>query len=369
MRSIQDSFSQDVYDAIDRILGSDVLENEKQDLLDSILFIFHQQAKEIKNELLPNENWNNDIFLQNRSSNFINPSINIYLINPYANLSPIQNNINSQSSITPVFPSNWFCYNYPQIQYPITQLPSYQQSVLNYNNFLPNTNELLPLTYNDPKKKSHKKSGHHEKHAKTKNKKDKKDKKDSKSKKSKDKKDKDKKDSKFNIQTFVLQNQRNFDGIFNYLTSKTGGNISDNGTIEVSSNSINRIQSHPKNLLQESGNYAAESSKKDAYVIFDFKKMKVEITDYTIKASATCCMKNWVFEVSNDGIDWKIIDQHINCLDLQTPNALRSFKVQKNGFSRFCRIRHNGEFIDYHIGNVMIINRVEFYGKLKSQFT
>lgn len=40
-----------------------------------------------------------------------------------------------------------------------------------------------------------------------------------------------------------------FDGLLRYLSDKTGGNIHDNGTIEVTSNSIASDGSHPKYLL------------------------------------------------------------------------------------------------------------------------
>ena len=43
------------------------------------------------------------------------------------------------------------------------------------------------------------------------------------------------------IKTFVHNENQEFDGIINYLTNKTGGNIHDNGTVEVTNNSINSI--------------------------------------------------------------------------------------------------------------------------------
>ena len=61
MKSIQDDLSQEIYSAVDKILGADVLESEKQDHLDSLLFIFHQQEKEIMNTLSAKGNPKNDI--------------------------------------------------------------------------------------------------------------------------------------------------------------------------------------------------------------------------------------------------------------------------------------------------------------------
>ena len=49
--------------------------------------------------------------------------------------------------------------------------------------------------------------------------------------------------------SFPFTENNEFNGIIKYLTGKTGGNIHDNGTINVSSNSIYGNKGHPKNLL------------------------------------------------------------------------------------------------------------------------
>lgn len=151
-------------------------------------------------------------------------------------------------------------------------------------------------------------------------------------------------------------------GIINYLTKKTGGNIHDNGTIEVTSNSF---KEHPKNLLQQQGKFVAKPGEKNAWICFDFKNMEVEISDYSVQSSSSCCIKNWVFEISKDGQDWKIVDTHVDCNDLKPKNIVKTYKVQEKSFVRYCRLRHNGQFIDYIPINVMIINRIELYGRLK----
>lgn len=177
-----------------------------------------------------------------------------------------------------------------------------------------------------------------------------------------------KKEINNNVQTetFVPGSDQSFDGIINYLEIKTGGNIHDNGTIEVTSNSILESGCHPKKLLQSSDDYyATKRGDKNAWVCFDFKNMEIEITDYRIKRGPSCNIKNWIFEISNDGNNWTTIDQHFNCDDLEIKTSIKTFKVQKNHFSRFCRIRHCGEFCNYLSRNTMETSRIEFYGKLK----
>lgn len=166
-------------------------------------------------------------------------------------------------------------------------------------------------------------------------------------------------------------NDRNeFNGLFKYLTEKTGGNIHDNHTITVSSNSIQQNDllgtHHPKFLLEpenKNQDYLAQNGKFDAWVCFDFKNMKIQVTSYSIRSSQKQIghIKNWVIEVSNDGTNWSVIDERNNCPDLNGPNKTKNYSVQPNQFSRYCRFRHTGEIWSGQIE----LNAIEFYGSLK----
>lgn len=327
LENLQGDLSQDILCILDEVSGKDSLEDEKQDLLNSVLFLFRNQLKEM-------ESINNQM---NSPPNFSNPLINIYYVNQPLNSPAFPSDFYNQPTMQPAQYSNPYL-NTPQSQPQINQPQPFQT---------PNIYSPIP---NGPSEKVSKKSKHKSKHHEK-----------------KDKKSKDKKDKKSNtkIMNFECQTPPSFNGIFNYLASKSSGNIHDNGTIDVSSNSINRVSSHPKNLLQMNGNYVAKSGEKNAWVLFDFKNMEVEISDYIVKASSTCCMKNWVLEVSNDKSNWTVIDSHSNCNDLKTPNTIAKYHVQNKSFAKFVRIRHNGPFIDYFQSNVMIINRVEFFGRLR----
>lgn len=162
---------------------------------------------------------------------------------------------------------------------------------------------------------------------------------------------------------FLPKNNNEFDGILAFLTQKAGSNIHDSGIIEITSNSILGSY-HPKHLLDKSQVYATKEGEKNAWVCFDFKNMKIEISDYRIDASKSCPIKNWVFEVSDDKNDWKTIDTHTNDEIFKGSIKIQTFKVQKNNFSRYCRIRHTGTFCDYTTGSHMQICRIEFYGNL-----
>ena len=167
-----------------------------------------------------------------------------------------------------------------------------------------------------------------------------------------------------NVKSFSPKNSNDFDGIFDFLTKKTGSNIHNSKIIEITSNSaLNGY--HPKFLLETCTSYVTLAGEKYAWVCFDFINMKIEITEYKIDASGSCPIKNWVLEVSNDKSNWKTIDTHSNDEIFKGSIKIQTFKVQKNDFSRYCRIRHTGEFCDYSSGCHMQIYRIEFYGKLE----
>ena len=175
------------------------------------------------------------------------------------------------------------------------------------------------------------------------------------------------------IKTFLHDTNNEFNGIFNYLTSKTGGNIHDNGTIEVTSNSIQYDASyHPKHLtcLSQNNYFVNGSFSDEVWVCFDFKNMEIEITSYAIKSiqreKGCAHIKNWSIEISNDGEKWEKIDEHSNYAELNGPDIVKAFDVSPRIFARYCRFVHNNDYygnLDYNLG----LNSIEFYGKLKEQ--
>ena len=113
-------------------------------------------------------------------------------------------------------------------------------------------------------------------------------------------------------------NNKEFDGIFNYLTQETGGNIHNNGTIKITSNSIHGDNHHPKNLVDYQSNnyYDSNCNVQDPTICFDLKDKRVQLTSYSIKSqnlkAGSYHLKNWVIEVSNDKNSWEIVDEHSN---------------------------------------------------------
>lgn len=162
-----------------------------------------------------------------------------------------------------------------------------------------------------------------------------------------------------------------FEGMMRYLTSKTGGNIHDNGTIEITSNSIYDSSYHPKNLVDyDKSNIYHSNNNENVYIRFDFKTMKIQVDSYSVQSYSSGQnsgnLRNWVVEVSNDSQNWEIIDQHSNDSSLNGASITSTFQTRKpDSFYRFIQIRQTGYSWN---GNYYIyFPYLEFYGKLELQ--
>ena len=166
---------------------------------------------------------------------------------------------------------------------------------------------------------------------------------------------------------FLYEKGKEFNGIFRHLTEKTGGNIHNNGTIEVTSNSYCSSW-EPWNLLdfdKENG-YCANGTW-DVWICFDFKEAKVKITNYSIKSingnnGNSHHLKSWIIEVSDDGKKWTTIDEQKESQKLKGVDLTETFDVRPNEFSRYVRFKNTAEPWG---GIDLWFNSLELYGHLK----
>lgn len=356
------NFSREIERSIDLTVGEKVPKIQKTQLLNSLLILARKQTDRLIDDFeAMNRNYSdNQPFKFNQQAQ----SLNIYIINPQASSYFPQNNAYLQFPMQSIQPQNFFSNQYQQFS-PNQNLLGVQ----NFNQFQPIQN---PNFFNGPiyptvqkttptknKSKDHKKSKESKKSKENKKKKESK-----KSKKSK-KSEKSKKDS--NIQTFDYQVGQDFNGIIKYLTDKTHGNIHDNGTIDVSSDSI--LSGYPpKNLLNTNKSDQYQSNGCSfAWILFDFKNMQVELSNYSIQSCSWSKnighIKSWVIEISDDKETWKTIDEHTNCQDLNGPSIVKTYSIQEKKFTRYIRFRHTEECWD---GGTYGFNAIEFYGRLKT---
>lgn len=359
---LENDFQQEVGEIIDDILGENLTDAQKEELCNSFSFIFNRYTKKHNRNMTTqfDENTNYKLPYDWQNYNRTSPVINLYFLPPSSGTLPPATG-DYQPPIVPMMttPNTY--------QFPLIQHPTYiQQPQFNYFNQL-----LIPDSNSTTKKRKNLKS----KSTKSKDKK-----KSSKSNPEKSKKDvkkqkeNSKKDDHSIIKTFTYDKSSRFNGIFEYLTEKAHGNPHDNGTIEITSNNIKEssiygssfssrkpVQYHPKNLIKSDDSEYIANGGNDAWITFDFKDMKVEITNYSVKNGGLGAkIKNWVIETSNNKKDWKIIDTHS---DYTFNNKEETFNVAPNGFARYIKLRHNGQTSASGMNLVMI--RFEIFGKLK----
>ncbi|KAK8833659.1 hypothetical protein M9Y10_030419 [Tritrichomonas musculus] len=151
-----------------------------------------------------------------------------------------------------------------------------------------------------------------------------------------------------------------------YLTEETHGNIHDNGTIEITSNSVYDSTKNPKNLVNYKDTSCScehcskERDEQEHAIVFDFKDKLIQLESYTIKS-----------RFSNDGSSdgWIIVDRRDNDATLNGPNIIHTFEhyQKKAGFYRYVRLRQTGDSWYSYDHKTIGFPLIEFYGKLKEE--
>jgi hypothetical protein len=137
-------------------------------------------------------------------------------------------------------------------------------------------------------------------------------------------------------------------GIIHHLTLEFGGNVHDRGVVAITADRPKKDDSRwtakdIADLEAQSGFYCANAE--NMWVCYDFKEMKVALTDYSIRSchcDAHYNLTSWVVEVSDNGRDWTEADRRENREDLCAQNVVRSFALSKPSTSRYIRLRQIG---------------------------
>lgn len=173
---------------------------------------------------------------------------------------------------------------------------------------------------------------------------------------------------------FIPSTGKELKGIMRFLTDKTNGNIHENKAIEITSNSIHSGY-HPKSIVDyHKSNFYHSKNEEDSFVCFDFKDKLIQLSSYSIKShnSGKNCgnLRNWIIEISKNGVDWIEIDRHENENALNGSKIVSNFQIknQNNEFCRFIRIKQIGcswsgfpNAKNYYV----IFDNVEFFGILR----
>lgn len=166
-----------------------------------------------------------------------------------------------------------------------------------------------------------------------------------------------------------------FDGIISYLTQKSGGNVSENGTVNVTSSSSNSSNYIPKNAVdvKNSQSYFQSGSYANSWLQYDFIQNKVCPACYSIRTRHDYDgyhPRSWAIEGSNTGgeneSEWTVLDSHTNDASLQGKNCSHTFNIKnwqshKKGF-RYLRMRETGT--DSNGAYCLTLSALEYFGLL-----
>ena len=159
-------------------------------------------------------------------------------------------------------------------------------------------------------------------------------------------------------------------GIIAHLTRKCGGNVHENGLVEVTASSIfsDSSQFQAQNAVELGTDTFFNSKSEPApWICYDFKKQRVTPTSYSIRTVRRCCPRSWALQVSNDGQKWDVVDARDNNEDLNASYVTHNFTISTppRGSFRFIRLRQTGRNHDGN--NYLGITSLEVFGTLSSQ--
>ena len=172
--------------------------------------------------------------------------------------------------------------------------------------------------------------------------------------------------------SFAYNSMKPLDGIIQHLSREFSGNVHSIGVVEVIASSF-YVNCEPENAARIGKDWDFYSQNKpDSWIRYDFKEMRVRPTSYSIRSYVGSPglnhPKSWVFEVSNDGESWEVVDRRDDNSDLNDKYVIRNFPIspEVRGSFRFIRLRQTGE---NHAGDdKLVINSLEIFGTLFETF-
>lgn len=350
-----DAFDEGIYSElqqnIDEILGDEVSEQLKEELLDELLIIIQQKKRQFA------KNTNIAASYYNQQS----PAINLYVLS----------NIPSQSLAQPMIsPLQQQQQVQPPIMSPLQQQQQMQPPIMPYQpSMFPMNNFFIPQSYKRSTTKINSKRSTKKKSI-EKVKKEKKDKKEK-------TQEKNQSTEKQKITVFKHQVTKKFNGIIDYLNKKTGGNVHTNHTIEIkaSSSSIDTTGNNNVKFIIDyhlPTSYYQSGPEGNTTITFDFKERRINVTLYEIRSMNTFGfafqLRFWVIEGSNDEKQWTLIDFRENDQSLKGAAITSLFSANKDNkeFYRYIRLRQTGPTWSQGSDKKTVgLKMIEFYGSLQ----
>ena len=139
---------------------------------------------------------------------------------------------------------------------------------------------------------------------------------------------------------FVCIEGMPLDGIIAHLTRKCGGNVHKKGVVEVTGSSW-ATGSEPHVADLGTNLHFQSNDEPNSWICYDFKERRVAPTSYSIRMCCWGFMRSWVLEVSDDGMNWEVIDRQENSNDLKGAFMTHNFVLSAppSGSFRFVRLQ------------------------------
>jgi hypothetical protein len=161
-----------------------------------------------------------------------------------------------------------------------------------------------------------------------------------------------------------MKQDKSLEGIISYLTRKHGGNVHEQGIVEMTSKSCDdRDGSGVASTVDI--DFSGLFISKDApgqWICWNFRDMRVRPTHYTIKAVG---LKSWVVEGSVDGERWTEIGRQTDTPYFNNSDWRPvSFAVSNSAEVRLVRLTQTGVNHQKSSPNALRLGGVEFFGTL-----
>lgn len=157
-------------------------------------------------------------------------------------------------------------------------------------------------------------------------------------------------------------------GIIDKLTSKYG-NVIEKGFVKVLVPCNNQMACDLLNYTNHlNQHWKNESNPDENWIIFDFKRYKINLTAYTIRgcycSDFQCRPKAWTISGSNDKETWTNLSEIKNCTQINKPYGMMTFDVPNSKKSyryiRYTQLENNAKKLPY----IVHLSAFEFFGTI-----
>ena len=170
--------------------------------------------------------------------------------------------------------------------------------------------------------------------------------------------------------SFPYSEDKLFQGIINFLNTKSGGKI-ENEISFTSTRTSSYEYYNPQNVakFKDKTRHFESQNTPNSWICFDFKDHEVIPMNYTIRTVAGWGInhvhpKNWVIEGSEDNNSWLILDNQSNNSQLNGPDVVHTFKIKNYDSKKFRFIRMRQTGVNWRNDHYLAFDSFEIYGKI-----